>query len=197
MKSFYLLFGKQYKIMPFARTYNELESDSSLVLQLSNLNEAPFKMKLLKICTDANNQIETSDLSEITNLWEDYLPNNLAWPLMSYNLKYIIEKNLTGLEGLEWVSVIVETKISSRNYFIPKFKNKLDVLDIKNTIYVKGTDNIVKPAFEFEKVKNYSVFHKPGSYWKIPFAFYVNENIMKQIRYQKIQCVGFEKVSVN
>lgn len=88
----------------------------------------------------------------------------------SENLKTVIVKNLTGNEGIDWIKAVVKTIDERLVYYIPRFSKLLDVLDTQKTMFVQGTDRIIKPVFSLSKIEKYSVFHRPAAYnlWKIP-----------------------------
>lgn len=124
---------------------------------------------------------------------EDYLPNNMAWPLMSVRMKSIVEQHLSGYEKIIWVKAIVKTGKENLDYFIPRFTEKLDVLDLNKTSFVKGTDAIIKPVFSYAKIMNYSLFHIPRTYiWQISASLLVNESLKNAIENAEITGCVFE-----
>lgn len=46
-----------------------------------------------------------------------------------------------------------------RTYYIMYFKKICDVIDTKNTIYVEGTDTILKLRLDYSKVRHLNVFN--------------------------------------
>lgn len=156
----------------------------------------PFDLHLRSVKLTRNDLIESSDLTNIKHLWVDYQPNALAWPLMSQKMKELVESFLTGKEGIIWMKTTVRTPEDSREYFIPRFSRKLDVLDEHRTTYADGTDFIVMPVFSLDKISEYSLFHKPGDFWQITLGMYVNENLMNAMKKEKLTGVGFSRASV-
>lgn len=170
-----------------------------LVTVLNDVNRLSFSFNLVKLDVGKDGLIESNDLSGLKEIWLDYQPNNLAWPLMSERLKLLIEANLTGSEQIDWVTCIVKNGVDERFYFILRFNKMLDVLDMEKTFFVQGTDHIIKPVFANHKIHRYSIFPKPSSHnlWKITPALYVNEKLKKIIQKQKLTGLSFDKVAVS
>jgi hypothetical protein len=136
------------------------------------------------------------DLSELKHFWLDYQPNNLAWPLMSEKMKNLIAVHLTGAEGVVWIKVKINGLSEVRDYYIPRFINKLDVLDVDKTIFANGTSHIIKPVFSLDKIINYSMFHAPYLHWEITSALYVCESLMNVLNKEKLTGLAFERIAV-
>lgn len=149
-----------------------------LVDEIKNLRELPFNMKL----KDGGLQ--------------DFQANSLAWPLVSKKMKVIISNNLTGNEGIEWVLARIENEDKMIDYYIPKFRQKLDVLDPQQTIFVKGTDQIIIPYFSVKKIKDLALFHKPTSNWRITPDLFVHDKLRKELMKNEVSGVEFKKARV-
>ena len=162
-----------------------------------NVMELPFDFILKKVTKGKSGIHVSEDISELNNLWVDYQPNNLAWPLMSEKMKDIIIENLTGRESILWINARIKTKDESKTYYVPCFKEKLDVLDEQKTVFVPGTKHIIKPVFSLNKVVIYSLFHKPQDFWEITSGLYISESLKKAMQKEQITGVGFEKTSVS
>jgi hypothetical protein len=199
MGKYYLLSWKDGK-EPLASAFapKGTRADHELIKQLNGVNELPFGLNLVKLTVGKNGLIESNDLSDLKEIWLDYQPNSLAWPLMSEKLKSVIENTLTGHEGVGWISAIVKTPNEQRTYYIPIFSKMLDVLDTQKTMFVQGTDHIIRPVFSLSKVDKYSIFHRPSSHslWKITSGLYVSEALKKAIQKEKLTGLDFEKTSV-
>jgi hypothetical protein len=152
----------------------EVKTATELRHELEAVSKLPFELTLIKLSENQNGLEKSKDLTGISKVWWDYQPNELGWPLFSEKLKNIINSNLQGTELLTWISAIVASKEEKRNYFIPRFEKQLDVLDFDRTIFVSGTDHIIKPYYLYSKIQKYSVFPKPSSngLWKITPDFY-------------------------
>jgi hypothetical protein len=124
----------------------------------------------------------------------DYLPNTIAWPLMSEKLKNIIIDHLTGKEGLSWIVARVRHGDFEIKYYIPKFNQSLDVLEASKTIFA-GKDFIVKAHLSLNKVKNYSFFPIPD----LPFTsrIVVSEELKQKIEKSCLTGINFEKVAAS
>lgn len=58
------------------------------------------------------------------------------------------------------------------------FKKIYDVIDKINTIYVKGTDSIIKLRLDYEKVKDLNIFNSQP---------YINDVIVSETLYKAIK----------
>src|SRR5690606_17983105 len=141
----------------------------------------------------------SNDLSDLKEIWLDYQPNSLAWPLMSERLKSVIEANLTRNEQIDWIECKVKNGNEERLYFILRFNKMLDVLDMQKTMFVQGTDHIIRPVFASSKISSYSIFSKPSSHdlWKITSGLYVSDALKKAIQKAKLTGIDFEKTTVS
>ncbi len=167
-----------------------------IIPELIGKTEIPFELSLKKVKKVRGQWQEISDLSGLKYLWLDYQPNDLAWNLFSDKMKNIIEKNLSGKEGIVWMSVKIKSEVENKTYYIPRFQKMLDVLDEQKTLFVKGTNHIIKPVFSLSKVLNYNLFHEPQDHWEIPSGLYVNKSIKNAIQKEKLTGVGFENTTV-
>lgn len=173
--------------------------DEELIPQLEGKNQMPsdFKMKRIKECK--NGLIIDDDLNRLKEVWLDYQPNSLAWPIMSKRLKNLIDASLTGNEQIDWISCHLRNGDEVRQYYIIRFNKMMDVYDMKKTVFMDETkEYVTKPVFSFSKIKNCSVFPRPSFYdfWKFPTSFYVDEDIRKKILKEKLTGIKFEKVLV-
>ena len=62
------------------------KADHELIQMLNGINKLPFELSLVKLDVGKNGLIESNDLSDLKEIWLDYQPNSLAWPLMSERL---------------------------------------------------------------------------------------------------------------
>lgn len=96
MNNYYLLSGKNNPKVASAFAPEGTKLAHELITELDDANELPFKLNLVKLTVGKNGLIKSNDLSDLKEIWLDYQPNSLAWPLMSEKLKGVIENNLTG-----------------------------------------------------------------------------------------------------
>jgi hypothetical protein len=200
MEKYFLLSwknGKEPLASAFAPKGSKLAQD--LISELNGINKLPFELSLVKLDVEKNALIESNDLSDLKEIWLDYQPNSLAWPLMSERLKSVIEANLTGNEQIDWIECKVKNGSEERTYFILRFNKMLDVLDMQKTMFVQGTDHIIKPVFASSKISAYGIFSKPSLYdlWKITSGLYVSDVLKKAIQKEKLTGVDFEKTTVS
>jgi hypothetical protein len=196
---YYFLTIKNYHEIASAFTPEGVKLSNELIPELEGKNELPFSLQLVKLSVGKHGIIKSNDLSSLDNIWLDFQPNSLAWPLMSERFKNLIIENLTGNECVNWISVLVNGSSESRLYYVIRFEKMLDVLDLNQTLFVKGTDRIIIPHFDIEKVKNYSIFHKPSSngLWKITSGLYISEELKQLITKEKLIGPSFERVRVS
>lgn len=200
MENYYLLSWKNGKD-PLASAFapKGIKEGQELIIELNDSSRLPFELVLVKLSVGKNGIIESKDFSDLKEVWLDYQPNSLAWPLMSEKLKILIEANLTGNEQIDWLMCNVKTENEERPYFILRFNKMLDVLDMQKTMFVQGTDHIIRPVFASSKIIDYSVFNKPSSYdlWRITSGVYISEALKKAIKKAKLTGMDFEKTSVS
>jgi len=200
MNNYFLFTGKDSPggvASAFAPKDTKLAHD--LMSDLDNVNEMPFEFNLVKLTVGRKGLIESDDLSGINEIWKDYQINSLVYPILSEKLKTIIENNLTGKEGIEWISAKINGNGEQRIYYILRFKKLLDVLDTEKTIFNELTGGVIIPRFSLEKVQNFSVFHRPTAYplWRIPSGLYISDKLKKAIQKEKCTGVSFEKTMVS
>ena len=198
MNNYFFLSGKHTSLGTIAFAPEGTKLAHELIPELDGKKTMPFDFVLKKV-TEVKGQLFYSDnLSDLKEIWADYLANSLAWPLMSEKLKILIDANLTGDEGVDWITCKVNANGDVRTYYILRFNKNLDVLNIQKTIFVQGTDHIIKPYFSLSKVKPYSIFTKPSAYnlWKISLSLYVSETLKRIIQKNKVSGLVFEKISV-
>lgn len=200
MNNFYFLSWKQKPESSSAFAPDKTMLGFELIPELDGKRSLPFDFNLKKI-KEKKNGIEISDdLSGLKIIWNDYLANSLAWPLMSQKLRTVIDENLTGNEKIDWLSCKIKTIKEERIYYILRFNKLLDVLDLNKTMFVSGTDSIIKPVFSLNKVQRFGIFMAatPGEaeLWRITSGIYVSETLKKAIQKEALTNIDFTKVPV-
>ena len=197
--NYYFLTNKNYPEVASAFAPDDTKLAHELIPELVDADTLPFELKLVKLSVGKNGLIKSNDLSGLGETWLDLQPNILECHLMSEKLMTLINNNLTGKENLDWISAMINNGDEKRIYYIPRFERKLDVLDEENTLYVKGTDHIIRPHFSLKKIKDLTIFHTPRShdFWRIPTGLYINETLKKGIIKEKLIGIEFEKVRVS
>jgi hypothetical protein len=199
MSNYFFLSGKNPPKVASAFAPEGTKLSQDLIPELDGINNLPFDLGLVKLSIGKNGLIESNDLGDLTEIWLDYQPNSLAWPLMSERLKTTIESQLTGNESIDWITAIIKGNGEQKIYYVPRFNKMLDVLDMQKTMFVQGTDHIIRPVFSISKIGLYSMFSKPSSHnlWRITSGLYVSEAIKKAIQKQKLTGLDFEKTSIS
>lgn len=174
-------------------------TESEFILSLQGKTELPFTFELKNVGLKNGELFVSDDLTNIKYLWLDSPPNSFAWPLFSERMRAVVEENMTGKEGIDWIKVKVQGLGETRTYYVLRFNKVLDVLDKEKTVYSGNTDFIVIPMFSSEKVKDYSLFYKPTKYdhWRIPTAIYVSERLKKAMQKAKLTGINFSKARVS
>lgn len=190
-----------YTKEPIASAYTPLHSKAGqdLIVLLNGHNKLPFELNLVKLSLIKNELVKSSNIKDLPILWLDYLPNNLAWPLMSSKLKEIIDNNLSGNEGVDWISATINGDNEKRTYYIPRFNHFLDVLDFEKTIFVPGTDHVIKPVFSISKIRPYCIFTKPSGFdlWKITPNLYIKDELKMILKKEKITGLDFSEIKLS
>lgn len=135
---------------------------------------------------------------EPDKLLEDYLADDLGVPLMSERLMKIISKYLTGKEGLRWYNALVNYGDKKIIYYVPSFKEDLDVLNHETSLFNKETGGLIKASFSFNKINQFAFFPLPQIDIKLPFrlGLIVSDDIKKDIIKGKLTGVNFSRVSI-
>ena len=170
-----------------------------LVSLLDDSVVLPFDLTLIKLIPHTSG-IETSgDLSDLREIWLDYLPNSLAWPLVSEKLMQIIARQLIHDEDLFWISASVSTAAETRNYYVPRFGTMHDVLDWEKTTMVPKTKHIIRPVFSAAKLRELAIFPLPAenNLWKITSSLYVSDKLKKSMESENVTGVSFEQANLS
>jgi hypothetical protein len=91
---------------------------------------------------------------------------------------------------------VVSGRGEQREYYIPRFSKKLDVLDPDKSTFVPGTAHVIKPVFSLQKLAGLSVFYKQDLFWQIPSRIYVNEAIRQSILEKGLTGLDFSPAKV-
>jgi hypothetical protein len=124
----------------------------------------------------------------------DYLPNTIAWPLMSERLRRIISDVLTEGQEISWIKARVQYGQNEVLYWIPRFTKQIDVLDRSKTIFA-GAKFVVKAHLSLSKVAKYNFF-------PLPDLAFTSRNIVSELIRTKIENaaltgINFEKVAAS
>lgn len=80
--------------------------------------------------------------------------------LVSEQLKDTLEKTIGPHPDLEFLPIQANSEeYGNRTYYIMHFKKIFDVIDKENTIYVPGTNSIIKLRLDYDKVKDLKIFN--------------------------------------
>jgi hypothetical protein len=197
MKEYFFLTEKIKNRNAFAYTQGTTPLAHELIPLIRDLSEIPFEMELKKVSNSNTDLQVSSDLSDLSHLWLDFQPNNLAWPIMSEKMMKLICDNLTGKESIVWMCVKIKSDVEIKKYFVPRFENKMDVLDENKTVFVGKNNHIVKPVFSLKKIEHYNLFHIPDLFWEITSSIFVSNQLKKALQREKITGINFENIAVS
>lgn len=195
-RKYYSMRAKNLKIVTSAISIGNDKLDYELIPELKDLDKMPFEFELKVLTFNKKGIVINDDISSLEKKWFDYQYNNLAWPIFSEKLMKVIDTNLYKNENLSWIKCIINSNKEKRTYFIPKFSKKNDLLNTDKTIYVPGTDHIIKAYYSLLKVQKYAVFPKPSTFWEIPTSIIVNQEIKEAIENQGFSEIEFEEILI-
>lgn len=197
--NYYFLCNKEMPQVASAFAPEGTKLSHELIADLEGLSELPFDLDLVRLTVGKKGIEKDFELEKLDTIWLDLQPNSLAWPIMSSKLKNLISSLVTGEEGINWLEAKVSGNGERHTYYIPRFQKKLDVLNVERTMFVGGTDHIIKPYFDLKKVHRLNVFTAPRShnFWKITSEIYVSELVKQAILKYKLTGLAFEKTRVS
>lgn len=199
MKKYYCVYWRDNPEIASACYEGENQFDYELISRLEGKNEMLLDFNLRRIKEGKDGLTIDDNTVIVKDVWLDYQPNSLVWPIMSEKFKSIIEASLKGNEQIDWITCNLRNLSETREYYILRFNKQMDVLDKKKTLFMdERKESVIKPVFSFSKIKDYSLFVCPSSYnfWKIPSSFHVNEEIKKKIQKEKLTGIEFEKAII-
>ena len=132
----------------------------------------------------------------LSDVFYDFQPNSLAWPIMSEKMSHIIASHLTGFEHIRWKEISIVGKNASQRYYLPFFTCSLDTLDYENSVIIPSSGAVLKPCFSKTKLENFSMMYAPSLFWKVTTKLYVNEEIRKDLINANIKEIVFSKAKI-
>lgn len=123
--------------------------------------------------------------------FQDYLLNDLSWPMFSEKFRKIAEPFLVN-HPVQWITAKVEDSEGREHIsYVLKFNETYDVLDKNKTIF-SANDFVVKACLSLDKIKELEIFPIPGS----SFRIIVSKDVKEEIERNGITGVYFSKVPV-
>lgn len=197
--NYYWLTLRNYKITTVAYspalTERKISDYSDFERIMEHRTAIPFTMRLHDVTVK-----KSLVVGDVSDTFYDYQPSDLV-DLMSEKMKAVIESHLTGNEHVEWKEVLVEGKTITKTYYFPYFTEELDILNVEESDIIRFPD---APSFYFprvacfskDKISGLSIFHGPGSFWRIPSQIYVSSAIKKALKAADIPEAGYEKAYI-
>ena len=158
-----------------------------IIEKIEKLGTLPYTLTLKHPFFKNGELCFDDDFSSIKTIWNDCQLNSVLLLLCSEALRTIIDTQLTGNEGIRWISCNIIYQNEKKTYHFPLFTKILDVLDEERSFYggrEKTFSNLIKPVFAYSKIQRYSIFslwNENGYPCKISSSVYVSENIKKAI----------------
>lgn len=143
---------------PIAKDGEEVKNWNTLIVKLRDGEYRPFHL-----CIGGANLVN----QEMKELFETYIKNN-------DDIEFLPVKTVSEIYG-------------DRIYYIMHFKKIFDVIDRKKTIYVEGTDSILKLRLDYDKVKSLNIFNSQP----VINDIIVSEQVKKSIKKNKLD-LGIE-----
>ena len=165
-----------------------------LVEGLLEVDALPFELTLKKLLFRSRGTVRFDDLSDVKHVWSDYQPNSLAWPIMSPELRDVIDQNVTEEDAIEWVKVLIrQGSVAARPYYLLRFTAQKDVLNVEASVYAgAGRSFVAQPVFDAHKIAPLNIFCVPEDYWQITSGIYVSEKIKKAAKKAGLTGLNFE-----
>lgn len=180
----------------FADTFGETPLAHDLLPDLLRASEVPFPLRLKKMSWEGNSWVPSDRLSGDETHWLDYQPNTLAWILLSERCKNILVSFLKSADLITWLPVSISDEQEVRTYFIPRFDQKPDILDEKNSVYDDELALYISMKFDREKVANFPVFVEPDMFWEIPTSIIVSEEVRDKLVTAKVTGLEFSPFTI-
>ncbi|MEJ1236768.1 hypothetical protein WBG78_01485 [Chryseolinea sp. T2] len=198
MDEYYLFTGEDSLPAAIAYALGIDKLSFELIPDLKDAIAVPFDLTLRAGHLKNDRLVHSDDFSDIGNIWTDYMPNEFTWLLMSSKMRKVIDSQLSGEESIDWLTCGIGHAGEVVTYNVLRFDKPLDVLNIEETTFVKGTDHIIKPVFAQKKIRNYKVFNKPsfGDNWRIPPAVYIATSVKQAIEKAGLTGVAFSRAKV-
>ena len=135
---------------PIARDGEEVKNWQSLTVKLKDGKYRPFHL-----CFGGANMVN----KELRDLLLTFIGND---------------------DDIEFLPVRATSEAyGCKTYYIMHFKKICDVIDTKNTIYVEGTDTILKLILDYNKVKHLNVFNSQPAINDVIVSDEVRKSIKK------------------
>lgn len=127
-----------------------------------------------------------------SEVWIDYLPNNFSWPVFSEKIKFTID---SFVENLKWMELNVCMGEEKKKYFVPILKSDYNILDKNKTLFVNGTDQIIKAVFSVDSIFDEHIFRTPSKSRIISSDIYLSNKVIGMLKKKDLIGVKFKKLT--
>ncbi|HEY3300912.1 MAG TPA: DUF1629 domain-containing protein [Methylophilaceae bacterium] len=169
MKNFFYLHSKEYKDTVCARAVNP---HVKYIEQLKPDEVIPFHF-------------------EMSGKARDFQPEINCFPLMSVNLKHVLE-TANNATDFVWHQVTLVVNGQSLDYYVPHFFQIPDVIDRQATIFVGDSNDgsIIRACLSLDKVGDMEFFPMDKYYIRLV----ISERLRDELKRQKLTGVEFSGV---
>lgn len=201
IKKYYILCDSIKRTYAWASILNSqvklLRMNDRYKLMLSAKSKMPFDLKLQRAFMHKGEFTMDDDLSKIEHFFLDNQPNDFGVMLISEKAKKVFETFTKEDEYIEYVQVDIIHENKRTPYYILRFKNVENLLNITKSIYDIESKYFTKIYFSFEKIISKHVFS--SNHWsdfEIPISCYCSDEIKKAIKKHKLTGFRFEDINV-
>ena len=198
MKQCYALFAKENKGMDLTAVVpDNIDITKEIYKMVSDDNTLLYNMELKGVKSTKKGLVYSNDISLFNKTWLDMLINVLSVPLFSNKIKDFFENEMIDNNYLKWIKVNINGYEELKTYYIPEFKNRLDVLNMEKCTINKTDNSVIVPCFSYKKIQNYILFHKSQKeeyLWRVPSTVYISDETRKKIMKNKFTGIEYEKI---
>ena len=103
--------------------------------------------------------------------------------MISQEMKDLFVSLIGNNPDVEYLPVpVISKKYGDKTYYILHFKKIYDVMDREHTVFVEGTDAVIKVALDAEKVKDLRIFNSQPSISDV----IISEDVRRAIKKHKL-----------
>ena len=180
-------------------------SDSSLIPhggieEIGIIKELPFLLEIKRqYLNSKTGYVLSSDTSSVNPIWFDLLNNSIGALLFSERSLQIITNTLNGNEKVNWVRCRIKGIDEIRNYYIPSFDEKEDVLN--NNLSSISCDRfwVKTPVIDSSKTKGKVLINGSGLFEgldRYPLSLYVSDKLRKVMITNQLTGISFDRLKV-
>ena len=131
--------------------------------------------------------VQLPDMTDINftlkdGYYADYMGADVTGRFVSERLKNLFQSYLKPFQKIEFMPILVKSnKYDDRTYYLMHFNKVYDVIDKENSVYIAGTDSIIKPVLDYHKIKDLDIFNLDS----FCTSLVVSETVGKEMKKKK------------